>query len=219
MINMEPYEVIEKDGKRLEIHHDDTPMNPRKDFDNLGKMVCFHDRRHAPNEMDINFDEFRSWNEVAEELRRRGARIVLDIWAYEHGGMALSTGERTGQFADRWDSAQFGLIVAMEEELIKSYGENWKEYEFSFTDKAGTKLKGKEGIIRILDGEVETYNQWAEGDVYGYIIKKVLTCKECGHEIEDEDEDSCWGFFGSDWENNGMKEQAGEEFSDLFDAL
>jgi len=41
-------------------------------------------------------------------------------------------------------------------------------------------LKNK--ALKIAQGEVETYDQFLRGEVYGYKI--------------DEDGDSCWGFYG-----------------------
>jgi hypothetical protein len=41
----------------------------------------------------------------------------------------------------------------------------------------------------LLKGEVETYDQYLRGDVYGYRVFKV----ENG---EEEELDSCWGFYG-----------------------
>jgi hypothetical protein len=47
-----------------------------------------------------------------------------------------------------------------------------------------------------LKGEVQTYDQYLTGDVYGYKVYKVTTCDH-GHEHE-EDLDSCWGFYGEE---------------------
>ena len=55
----------------------------------------------------------------------------------------------------------------------------------------------------MLEGEVKTFDQYLTGDVYGFVISQVAECGECGHE-EKEHLDSCWGFYGRDWNNNGM---------------
>ncbi len=47
----------------------------------------------------------------------------------------------------------------------------------------------------ILKNEVETYDMYLRGDVYGYVLEKRVWCNECGH-VDYEHLDSCWGFFG-----------------------
>ena len=63
-----------------------------------------------------------------------------------------------------------------------------------------------------MDNEVETYDKYLQGDVYGFTLtKKVVKqdkCPHCGEVIkeyeEDEYIDSCWGFFGDSLEDNGI---------------
>jgi hypothetical protein len=51
-----------------------------------------------------------------------------------------------------------------------------------------------EKVRKVLKGEVETYDQYLTGEVYGYRISKVEVCdKGCEHK---EEVDSCWGYYG-----------------------
>ena len=66
---------------------------------------------------------------------------------------------------------------------------------------------------RALDGEVETFQQWAEGDVYGFVVEEwepSCDCADCdaGDWVAI---DSCWGFYGSDPFENGMSDHVDEE--------
>lgn len=45
---------------------------------------------------------------------------------------------------------------------------------------------------------VETYSQWCNGEVYGYTIEMA----------DGSDGDSCWGYYGWDFEKNGLLESA-----------
>jgi hypothetical protein len=71
----------------------------------------------------------------------------------------------------------------------------------------------------VIDAEVETYDQYLRGDVYGYILEKEVTveekCPHCGEVINTytamEEVDSCWGFYGNCLEENGI----GDECSNL----
>lgn len=67
-----------------------------------------------------------------------------------------------------------------------------------------------------LAGSIETFKQWAEGDVYGFVIEEwtgACACEECdaGEWVET---DSCWGFYGSDPFENGMSDHVPEELHD-----
>lgn len=67
-----------------------------------------------------------------------------------------------------------------------------------------------------LAGSIETFKQWAEGDVYGFVIEEwtgACACEECdaGEWVET---DSCWGFYGSDPFENGMSDYVPDELHD-----
>lgn len=70
----------------------------------------------------------------------------------------------------------------------------------------------------MLKGEVETYDQYLRGDVYGFVVEKKVGCECCGH-VETEEVDSCWGFFGSDPIENGMKDNLSKEYHPLLEQL
>ena len=65
-------------------------------------------------------------------------------------------------------------------------------------------------VEEYLKNEVEIYDQYLTGDVYGFDLVKVSTCDE-GHEHE-ESIDSCWGFYGSDIKENGMLDNLSSEY-------
>jgi len=71
-----------------------------------------------------------------------------------------------------WDSGQVGWTYATKEMIVKEYGKN--------------KRKLAEKVLR---GEVETFDQYLKGDVYGYIIQN----------SDGETVDSCWGFYGYEY--------------------
>ena len=62
---------------------------------------------------------------------------------------------------------------------------------------------------KILEGEVETYNQYLTGDVYGFILEKP----------DGEHIDSCWGFYGDNIETNGILDNIGQSYQDLVNSL
>jgi len=103
--------------------------------------------------------------------------VTLPIYAYEHGGITI----RSGSFSDPWDSGQLGFIYCSKEKALKE-----------FTQKKWSKKLEKK-ILQILDGEIETYDQYLQGDVHGYLVYGL------GDEDLDDPIDSCWGFYGSEY--------------------
>ena len=47
---------------RLKVEYDDLPLNPRTDYDNFGKMVCWHSR--------YDLGDKHSFSEPAEFLKQ-----------------------------------------------------------------------------------------------------------------------------------------------------
>ena len=86
--------------------------------------------------------------------------IKLPLYLYDHSGITMST----SPFSCPWDSGQVGFI----------YCEKGKE---GMSDEA---------ITKCLEGEVEEYDNYLTGNVWGYVIE----------DSQGEELDSCWGFIG-----------------------
>lgn len=175
---MEAIETTRKGDYILEIFYDDSYDSPRT-WDNLGKMVCFHRRYNLGDKHDYNKDDYSSWAELKETLiESYNAKVILPLYLYDHSGITMNT---TG-FSCGWDSGQVGWIFASEDCIKKEYNVD------VITDDI------LEKVTKVLEGEVETYDQYLTGDVYGYRVSKIEVCdKGCEHE---EELDSCWGFYG-----------------------
>ena len=59
--------------------------------------------------------------------------------------------------------------------------------------------------MRRLRGEVEAFDQYLRGDVYGVIVQRVKR-DEDGDEVDTEELDSCWGFYGLDYAREEAKQ-------------
>ena len=175
-------DVIESGMTRIEIYQDDDPYNPRES-DNLGTMVCFHNRYDLGDENH----GFSSPEDLIEYIKDNQP-VLLTIWAYEHGGITLKSSiYHSNPFVDPWDSGQVGVIFVTDEQIRKEYG--WKYVT----------AKRVKQIREYLKNEVETYDDYLTGAVYGY---KVF-CNQCEEEL-----DSCWGFYGYDHRKSGLLESA-----------
>lgn len=69
--------------------------------------------------------------------------------------------------------------------------------------------------IEILENEVRIYDDYLRGEVYGFVLEKKEVCACCG-QIEYEEIDSCWGFYGDDLINS-IKEYVPGEYHELLD--
>lgn len=91
---------------------------------------------------------------------------VFALNAYIHGGVRLSL----GGFGDPWDSGQVGYVLVKRLHCFKN----------------------KEKAREVADGLVSEWNQYLDGDVYGYTISEA--CDDGNeHEV-----DSLWGIYGED---------------------
>jgi hypothetical protein len=165
--------------KTLKVVQDSNGDSPRE-WDNLGTMVCFHNRYDLGDKHSYDADDYSGWEEMEKAIRKEEGRgtIVLPLYLYDHSGVTM----RTSPFNCRWDSGQVGFILTNRKTILSEFG-----------GKIVTK-KLREKVSRILEGEVETYTQYLEGEIYGFQI------------VDEEGEivDSCYGFYGTDFATNGM---------------
>ena len=107
--------IIENAKYKLEIFDDLNPTDPRE-VDNLGTMVCFHNRYTFGDETELKSSDFSSWEELENYLyKSEDALIVIPVFLYEHSGLYINT---TG-FSCPWDSGQIGFIYTSKENIRK----------------------------------------------------------------------------------------------------
>ena len=199
-------EYILKD-KILRIFQDIYTESPR-DWDNVGKMLCFHNRYNLGDKTNLNSDDFDSWDEVEEYLiKEEQAKIIMPLYLYDHSGLRMKIGSFNGllpQGHAGFDSGMVGFIYATREDILQNFSK---------------KKLSKDMLKRtkeILIHEVKLYDQYLSGDVYGYKLIETQKCN-LGH-IHENITDSCWGFYGTDFKTNGLLESSGvsiEEFSNI----
>lgn len=174
---------------KLTIWQDDLNCNPR-DWDNLGTMVYGHGRYNLG---DRTFDSslYEGWEEMKRgECGAERDIIALPLYLYDHSGITMNT---TG-FHCRWDSGQVGWIYVTKEKAREELGV-----------KRITK-KVEERILEILKAEVDMFDKYISGEVYGFTL-------------EDDEKgvhDSCGGFLGRE-DIEYMKEHTSKEYHHLFD--
>ena len=158
---------IEYRGFYINIHHDESTEDPRTFFEPMGHMVCFHNRYNLGDKHD-----FDSSDELMEYLEEVDAEY-LPLFLYDHSGITINT---LG-FSCPWDSGQVGVIYITPVEIENEYP--IKDYPNQV-----------ERAVEYLKGEVQHYDDFLTGQVYGYTIEP----KEANKNINCDD--SCWGFYG-----------------------
>lgn len=153
----------------------------------------------------------------------------MPLWLYDHSGITISCGARTYPYNDRWDSGQVGWIIADKETIIKEVrdyeldenGERIRvetvhsdgKVSWHFKTKMLTDETWRARAVEIMEGEVEVYDQYLRGEVYGYNLYRLGDAGDDEDEEFDENDaeeaDSCWGFFGDDLLENGIPDQVG----------
>ena len=174
------YEI--SNTKELKIFQDDNAESPRTFCDPLGSMVCFHGRYNLGDEHDFDSPE-----EFRECINEKDIAVILPLYLYDHSGITMST----TPFSCSWDSGQVGWIYVTKETVRKEFG----------VKRISKKLIKR--LTKYLTGEVEVFDQYLTGEVYGFQLVKKTTCGSCMDTLE-EVVDSCWGFYGSDLTKNGI---------------
>lgn len=178
-------ETIEYKGFNINTFYDDCPYCPRED-DNLGTMACFHNRYTLGDKVEFSTDDFNGWDEMEKHIRNKlGAVVCFPLYLYDHSQQSISTESFCGRAVHaEWDSGRIGFIYATKEDIRK----NWVVKRVS-----KKLLKDTE---RILKSEVATYDQYIQGNVFGFNIEDAE-----GNRI-----DSCGGYIGEDYYDNMVAE-------------
>lgn len=129
-------------GYTVNVLQDEDAPNPRKDYDNFGRLVCWHRRYDLGDEMPKQ-PPSEYFAEVIKPIIEAGG-VCFQVYLYDHGGITVSIGD----FADRWDSGPVGYIYATKEQIDKEF--------------LGDRVRA-EGRLK---GEIEEYARYLEGDVY-----------------------------------------------------
>jgi len=228
---MDAIETIKHRGFNINIYYDEDPaMNPIEDFDMFGQMACWHNRHNLghkqpdcdpkefmqqlaieadpyienridywengigwrrlsikyPNLMDQAVSECEARCDNIIEKAIDQYYVMLPLYLYDHSGITIST----GPFSCPWDSGQVGYIYVSIKDVLQEFNRK----------RMSKKLKQK--AIDILRSEVNTYDDYLTGSIYGYVIEPTDENKEI------QCDDSCWGFFGYDHEASGLIEMA-----------
>lgn len=161
---------LEYKNLNINIYHDCHVENPRNDIECLTKMIFFHKKYILGDKHDYKANDYNGWNEIEKDIKRKeDIAIILPVYMYDHSGLTIST----TPFSCPWDSGQIGYVFVTKENIRK-----W--FDVKRITKTILEMAQKDFKL-----EIEMYDNYLKGEVYGYIITK-----------NEEEIDSRWGYWG-----------------------
>ena len=154
-------------------------------FDNESKFDSYEDLIEYYGVERSGYDwkaMHRDARTLVEAAKKKGD-ILKPISVYSHSGDSIYIGLPADHFDGRWDCSLLGFGID-DSETIKN--------EFNGDTEVAE---------RVFDGEIKTLSEYVAGEVYGYKL----------FNEEDEEIDSCWGFYGDNPAENGMEDYVGKE--------
>lgn len=205
------FAITTTDGRklRLVIEQDEFSEDPRS-WDNLGTMLCCN-RRYQLGDCNTNRETEEQLAEICRKYGKSDEEIDemtfaeevqfilnqdnicgLPLYITDHSGISM----QTYRF-DAWDSSFVGLIFVEKDFYLA---------QMCLKDEKGWKEKAKEA----LEGEVKTYSDFIEGNVYMWtlyepvvVIRQSMEGKELSRTIDEEGKivDSMGGFYNLTFED------------------
>ena len=185
--------VIEK--PRLVVKHDTCGDSPRE-WSNLGLFLTFERNNSSPDDNE-NYKWIKElmylaecsadhYNKIMETFEENGEKIkyMEFVSKYEHSGVTYSLGVSRG-----WDEGVCGFYIVFENDETKDMTE--------------------EQIEKIIKSELDTYSQYANGEVYEF-----TEYDEDGKEVQ-----SVGGYYDMDQIKEYLEDETiiekGEDVSDF----
>jgi len=186
------YEKENFKGYTICIYRDEYIGDPIREELMAATFACFHRRYRLGHDNveqkmldDLGKPEFDGTiPELADALEKEGAEVA-PLYLYDHSGITIST----GPFNCPWDSGQLGVVYMTKKQMRETY-----------CVKRVTK-KIREKARALIESEVKFYDDYLVYGGFGYTIKD-----PDGNEM-----DSLWGFYGGDFEKNGLLAEAKSE--------
>jgi hypothetical protein len=186
------------DTHRVTVYVDQEPQNPRTDFDQqTGALTVRGDSRRTDVEPCFEFpgDLRRAHDSLVKDRSYRDVELVMR-WARIFYDISLDCFDGTYWWVPSTVMDQWTPIGTYEDIPLYTYGES-KEL-----------LTKRELELRIIASDQLTYQQWADGEVYGLAVEELKLKAKLGIDenddliILDEDEldiDSAWRHVETVW--------------------
>ena len=149
-----------------EIVHDDGPTDGPHEWGNDCVLMSVHHRRYTNPAPECGRDP-----EATEDWAKDNQKTyaAFPLYMYDHGNTCYRVSEGGNPFSCPWDSGRVGFVFVKKSDFMR--GKQWPS---------------RKRLFKAAQSFCEEYTSWANGEVYGYIVRD-----------EDHNElDSCWSFIG-----------------------
>lgn len=144
----------DNNGRFFKLFYDEYSKSPRLD-DNIATILTWERNYNSPDENDDTFEEFAekhgvdvskgcNLDSVMDAMREEGY-YVIPVYALHHGVSHYSIYD----FHDQWDSGVVGIAFCKKQKGLPDNDDYLK---------------------MIIDREVEMYDAWANGEIYGIAL-------------------------------------------------
>lgn len=175
--------------------------NPRE-IENVCWLALYRRGYALPNELPDkeSINDFNGWDEFIEAMvKKYNALMVKKVYMYSHSGDIIYTKSLKDLQHEACDSGCIGFAIITKESL-ESIG--LKPEDLS-----------EEQMNDMIDDDVRELNQWNNGEVYRFEVVKITKCPCCNN-IEEEEIDSCGGYYEIEQILDEFKDRIEEGLSD-----
>lgn len=190
----------------VELHYDFDGSNDPRGWDNLGTITqCQRSRNYEMTEKDAEYKS-NDW-EILKEMFKENGVFALPINIRDYGSsVKLYVGDFDPDY--EWNDYDHidAFVYVTRDKLMEEYNFNDPEAAFMYATLIKEHLKDDQGriqavsVIEVLKNELETYESYLNGEVYGWVVREGIKNEEDG-EINPDDHsgeviESVWGYVG-----------------------
>lgn len=169
--------IITVEEPRLKIQYDTDTESPRE-WSNLGYFITETRNYHSAEDTNDHIRLLK--RDIPCEIGDK-VLAIYPVYKYEHGGVSYHLGTAKG-----FDYSNCGFYIVTDK-TVKELGTSKKDFK------------------KVIENEINTYNKYVNGEVYGFIL----------YDKKGEIEDSSWGYYDiedirtalpKEWKKEKLKE-------------
>ena len=190
------YKTEQYRGVDINIYYDEYCESPREFSEHM--TTIWSNRRDYKADgksiddllSELDLEQFPgSFMNLCKIADKKGY-FAVPVYALIHSGISLSL----SPFSDKWDSGAFGVVTIPKSEIYEEYG----------CKRIHKKLKEK--LINWIASEMQEYEDFCSGRCFYYEFQM------------GEDEDRLDGFYGTNFEDNGLLDEARQVIDYIFES-